>query len=317
VIIVTGGAGFIGSNLVHALNKKGCDDIVIVDNLSNPEKFNNIKNFSISDYFDKNDFIENLESIKKPEAIFHLGACTSTTEKDGLYLMRNNFEYSKKLLQWAMSRRVPFVYASSASVYGNGSDGFKEDRSCENPLNMYAFSKMMFDNYVRRVIHKSPVPLTGVRFFNVYGPQENHKGGMASVIFQFYHQLKKYGEMRLFEGSKEFLRDFVFVDDVVKVILFLYSGEKKGIFNCGTGRARSFYDIAAIMKKGSKPARITIVPFPVELKCKYQSYTCSDPGNLIRAGYKNKFTEIEEGVIKYHHLLESTGGYLEKIPRHH
>jgi len=135
---------------------------------------------------------------------------------------------------------------------------------------------------------------------------------MASVIFQFYNQLKKNGEMKLFEGSRDFSRDFVFVDDVVKVILFLHSGKKRGIFNCGTGRARSFYDIAAIMKKESKASRITFVPFPGELKCKYQSYTCSDPGNLIRAGYRNKFTEIEDGVIKYHRLLESNGGYIER-----
>ncbi len=300
MIIVTGGAGFIGSNIVKGLNDLGEDRIIVVDNLKNAEKVKNLSSLKIYDYVDKEYFVNNLESFKGVRVIFHQGACTNTMEGDGRYVMNNNYEYSKRLLNFCMDSGIRFIYASSASVYGDGKRGFREERECERPLNVYAYSKFLFDDYVRRIIGSSPVQIVGLRYFNVYGPGEGHKGRMASVVYQFYNQIKREGKIRLFEGSDRFKRDFIYVKDVVKVNLFFYEREKiSGIFNCGTGRARSFLDIAEIMREIWGNVEIEFIPFPEELKGKYQTYTCADLKRLREAGYKNKFTSLEEGIKDY------------------
>ncbi len=311
MIIVTGGAGFIGSNLIRGLNQIGIEDILVVDNLANAQKHLNLNRLFITDFVDKHTFLQKLPSLKEVKTIFHQGACSSTTETDGVYMMNNNYEFSKKLLHHCLNQRVDFLYASSASVYGNGAHGFREERVCEYPLNVYAFSKFMFDNYVRSVFAKEkPVSqILGLRYFNVYGCHENHKGNMASVVFHFCNQLKAGGKMKLFEGSENFLRDFIFVEDVVKVNLHFYQSKASGIFNCGTGKARSFMDIASIIQQMEPRATIESIPFPDHLKGKYQTYTQADLSQLQQAGAQEDFTSLEKGVTQYYRQLEQSGGY--------
>ncbi len=311
MIIVTGGAGFIGSNIVKGLNDRGITDILIVDNMSNSQKHLNLNRLKYRDYIDKYDFLERLPEIKNVEAIFHEGACSSTTESDGKYMMKNNYEYSKNLLHYANDNNIKFFYASSASVYGNGDDGFIEDPKCEYPLNVYAFSKFSFDNYVRKMFEEKKIKtqVLGLRYFNVYGYQENHKGSMASVAFHFYNQLES-GKIKLFEGSDGFRRDFVFVEDVVNVNMFFYESGISGIYNCGTGDARSFHDIATIFKSLVPEIEIGFIPFPEHLVGKYQAYTQANLDNLRNAGYDKKFSTLEEGVTKYFNKLKESNGYL-------
>jgi len=313
MIVVTGGAGFIGSNIVKGLNERGIDGITIVDDLKNSEKHKNLNRLEFVDFVDKDDFIENLSNFKniKIEIIFHQGACTNTMEYDGKYMIRNNYEYSKKLLQFAIENKIRFIYASSASVYGNGKNGFREDKMCEYPLNIYAFSKFLFDQYVRRIIDKVGIQIVGLRYFNVYGPQENHKGKMASVVFQFYNQILKEGKIKLFEGSENFKRDFIYVKDVVNVNMFFFDNpDKKGIFNCGTGNARSFLDIAKIMQHlYDKDVKIEFIPFPEQLKGKYQTFTEADLTNLKATGYGNNFYSLEEGIREYIIILKRSNGF--------
>jgi len=304
MIIVTGGAGFIGSNIIKGLNALGEERIVVVDNLENSEKIRNLSSLRIYDYVDKREFIRNIESFRGVNVIFHQGACTNTMENNGRYLMENNYDYSKRLVNFCMESGIRFIYASSASVYGDGSRGFREERECERPLNAYAYSKFLFDEYIRRVIDSSPVQIVGLRYFNVYGPGEWHKGRMASVIYQFYNQVKSEGKIRLFEGSERFKRDFIYIRDVVKVNLFFYEREDiSGIFNCGTGRARSFLEVAEIVSSICNNADIEFIPFPEDLKGKYQAYTCADLSKLRKAGYKDAFTQIEEGIREYIKIL--------------
>ena len=202
MIIVTGGAGFIGSNIVKGLNERGRDDILVVDNLTNMVKFKNIQGLKVMDYMDKIDFAEALKAGKfaheKIDVIFHEGACSDTMEYNGKYMMQNNFEYTKNLMHFAMDRKIQMIYASSASTYGSGAHGFSEKPECEEALNVYAFSKLFFDNYARRYFDKMDSQLVGLRYFNVYGPQENHKGKMASMVFQMYNQWKAEGKVKLF-----------------------------------------------------------------------------------------------------------------------
>ena len=308
MIVVTGGAGFIGSNIVKGLNEAGEDNIIVVDNLSNSGKHLNLNSLSIVDYIDKNDFLENLNKFKDIKTIFHQGACSSTTETDGKYMMSNNFEYSKALLNFSLDYKINFLYASSASVYGNGAEGFTEKRESEYPLNIYGFSKFAFDNYVRLILPKAESQVIGLRYFNVYGPQENHKKRMASVAFHFYNQLCNSGKMTLFEGSNEFCRDFIHVSDTVKINLYFYETKKSGIFNAGTGKARSFYEIAEIMKILNGSGEIEDVDFPSDLKGKYQEFTEADLINLRNVGYKDGFLSLEEGLNQYYDLLTSSDG---------
>ncbi|MCX7821091.1 MAG: ADP-glyceromanno-heptose 6-epimerase [Brevinematales bacterium] len=313
MIVVTGGAGFIGSNIVHKLNERGIYDIIIVDSLKNSAKQRNLNALKFIDFIDKEDFLNNLNSFKKISVIFHNGACSNTMETDGKYMMKNNYEYSKELLAYCVNNKTRFIYASSASVYGNGLNGFREEKNCEYPLNVYAFSKYIFDQYLRNNWSKINTQVVGLRYFNVYGQQENHKGKMASVINHFHNEIKSEGKMKLFEGSDGFLRDFIYVDDVVDVNLFFFDNPLiKGIFNCGTGKAESFLKIAKIMESLYEGTKIEFVPFPDALKGKYQTFTQADLKNLRSVGYKKEFTSLEEGVKKYVKYLKENDGYLTK-----
>jgi ADP-L-glycero-D-manno-heptose 6-epimerase len=312
MIIVTGGAGFIGSNIVKGLNNIGHTDILIVDNLAQTQKYLNMNSLKFSDYIDKQDFLEQLSSLQNVEAIIHQGACSATTELDANYLIRNNYEYSKTLLDYSLENKIPFIYASSASVYGEGDNGFTEKPECEYPLNGYAFSKYIFDNYVRQnVDFENDSPVVGLRYFNVYGYQENHKGSMASVPFHFFNQANTNGEINVFEGSENFLRDFIFIEDVVKVVLFFLEAGKSGIFNCGTGNERSFMDMANIFVELKQNCTINTIPFPEHLKGKYQAFTKADTEQLRAIGYKNEFLSLEEGMKKYLEQLVNTNGLLK------
>jgi len=311
MIVVTGGAGFIGSNIVKGLNKDGIREILIVDNLKNSRKHLNLNSLDFHDFVDKEEFIENINKFGKINIIFHEGACSNTLETDGRYMMKNNYEYSKTLLQYALDKKVRFIYASSASVYGLGKSGFKEERKNEFPLNIYAFSKFMFDQYVRRVAFDRGIQVVGLRYFNVYGPNEHHKGKMASVIYHFHNQIQDDGTIKLFEGSEKFKRDFIYIGCVVKVNLFFMENPNiSGIFNVGTGKAESFLKVAQIMQDLYPNVRIEFIKFPEELRGKYQTFTQANLENLRSVGYEKDFTPIEIGVKKYTEILNSTGGVL-------
>ena len=315
MIIVTGGAGFIGSNLVQGLNARGITDILVVDDLTDGRKCLNLSDARIRDYLDKDDFLQRVQaghSLGPVEAVFHQGACSATTEWDGKFVMRVNYEYTKALLGWTTAQRVPFYYASSASVYGGGSV-FKESRENEHPLNAYAFSKFLFDEHLRPLLPGIGSPVVGLRYFNVYGPREQHKGGMASVAFHMQQQLKTGDTVRLFEGSDGYgpggqERDFIHVDDVVAVNLWLLDHPQvSGIYNCGTGRAQSFNDVAQTVIAHHQRGRIEYIPFPDQLKGRYQSYTQADMGALRQAGYDAPFLSVEQGVQRYMAWLTRRG----------
>ena len=321
-LVVTGAAGFIGSNLVRALNARGVADIIAVDNLAQGDRFRNLADCDIADYLDQDEFLLRLregEFDDELEAVLHQGACSDTLEADGRYMMRNNYRYSVTLLTHCQDNDVPLVYASSAAVYG-GSSVFREEREHEVPLNVYGYSKFQFDQHVRRVLPERTAPVVGLRYFNVYGPREAHKGRMASVVHHFTAQYRTEGRVRLFEGSGGYAageqrRDFVSVEDVVKVNLhFLEHRERAGIFNLGTGHATSFNEVAAAVINAcragdDRPAlgvpelvaegAITYVPFPPELAGKYQSFTQADLTRLRAAGYDAPMLGIDQGVRRY------------------
>ncbi|MGR9088447.1 MAG: ADP-glyceromanno-heptose 6-epimerase [Gammaproteobacteria bacterium] len=308
MIVVTGGAGFIGSNLVKALNDRGVNDIVLVDHLVNGRKMHNLADLDIADYFDKTEFFQKLDSpgfLNQVHAVFHQGACSSTTEWDGRYVMETNYDYSKRLLHWCIARGAPFIYASSASVYGTGQNGFRVERQCECPINMYAYSKFQFDQYVRRLLPEARIPIVGFRYFNVYGPREQHKGAMSSTAFHFNRQIIEDKKARLFEGCDgmadgEQKRDFVHVHDVVDVNLWFWQHpEQRGIFNVGTGRAETFNAVAEAVIAWHGEGRIEYIPFPDHLKGAYQSYTQADISGLREAGYAKEFLTVKQGVAKY------------------
>ena len=308
MIIVTGGAGFIGSNIVKTLNERGVSDILVVDNLKNGVKFKNIADCEIADYMDKEDFIarvrEGQSFADRIEAVFHEGACSSTTEWDGKFIMRNNYAYSKSLLHYCLERGIAYLYASSASVYGGGSV-FSEQREHEEPLNMYGYSKFLFDQYVRRILPAAKSQIVGFRYFNVYGPREQHKGSMSSVAFHANTQVEESGVVKLFEGCDgygdgEQRRDFVYVGDTVDVNLwFMEHPDKSGIFNLGTGRSQPFKDVANAVIDWHGKGRIEYIPFPEHLKGRYQSFTEADITALREAGYEAPFKTVEEGVKLY------------------
>ena len=308
MIAVTGGAGFIGSNIIKGLNDAGEAEILVVDNLSNGEKHLNLNSLSIADYIDKNDYLSNLDKFQNVSTVFHQGACSSTTEQDGKYMMFNNYEYSKILLNYCLKNKINFIYASSAAVYGNGEKGFIEERESEYPLNVYGFSKFAFDNYVRRILPKAESQVMGLRYFNVYGPQENHKGRMASVAFHLFHQLQETGKMKLFEGSAGFNRDFIHVADTVKINLHFYESKTSGIFNAGTGKTRSFEDIARALQHLHGSGELENIPFPEDLRGKYQEFTEAGLNNLRSAGFTEEFMSLEEGVRQYYQQLSDTDG---------
>ena len=306
--IVTGGAGFIGRNLVCALIERGCDDVVVVDDLTDGRKYVNISNLPIADYLDKDEFLERLSTDKRfaknISAILHQGACSDTSEWDGRFMMQNNYSYSRTLLHHCLENKTQYIYASSAAVYG-GSSEFVEDPLFEKPLNVYGYSKIQFDRYVRRVAANSQSQVVGLRYFNVYGPHEQHKGSMASVAYHFNTQIGEDGAARLFKGTDgyadgEQLRDFVYVDDVCNVNLwFLDHPDASGIFNTGTGQAQSFNDVANAVIAWHGKGQIRYVPFPEHLEGAYQSFTRADLTQLRLSGCDVEFRSVADGVKDY------------------
>lgn len=301
MIIVTGGAGLIGSNIIAALNDMGRRDILVVDNLTDGTKFVNLVDLDIADYCDKEDFIASIiagDDFGDIDAIFHQGACSATTEWNGKYLMQNNYEYSKELLHYCLLREIPFFYASSAATYGDKTD-FIEERQFEGPLNVYGYSKFLFDEYVRQILPQATSPVCGFKYFNVYGPREQHKGSMASVAFHLNNQMLKGENPKLFAGSEHFLRDFVYVGDVAKVNLWAWQNGISGIYNCGTGRAESFEQVARAVLNYHGKGEIETIPFPEHLKSRYQEYTQANLTKLRAAGYQAEFKSVAEGVAEY------------------
>ena len=320
--IVTGAAGFIGSNIVKALNQRGITDIVAVDNLTKADKFLNLVDCEVAEYVDKKDFLDVVEAGELGgdiDGLLHQGACSDTMETDGRYMMDNNYRYSLSLLEWCQEEAVPFIYASSASVYGGG-NVFSEERRHESPLNVYGYSKFLFDQAVRARLDEASAQIAGFRYFNVYGPRENHKVRMASVAYHFFNQYRASRKIMLFEGTEGYAhgeqrRDFVSVEDIVKVNLhFLDHPDLSGIFNLGTGRSQTFNDVAvaalnacraldgkeALSLDEIKSQRlIEYIPFPDALKGKYQSFTEADVTKLRAAGYVEPFLTVEQGVASY------------------
>jgi ADP-L-glycero-D-manno-heptose 6-epimerase len=320
-IIVTGAAGFIGSNIVKALGERGEKHVIAVDNLARADKFKNLVDCEIDDYLDKTEFVERFRrgDFGRVRAVFHEGACSDTMETDGRYMMDNNFRYSRDVLDICLAQNTQFLYASSAAVYG-GSSEFVEKREVEKPLNVYGYSKFLFDQVIRQVLPKAESQIAGFRYFNVYGQRENHKARMASVAFHNFNQFRAEGKVKLFGeyngyGAGEQTRDFVSVEDVVKVNLFFFDHpEKSGIFNLGTGRAQPFNDIASTVVNslravdGEAPLSlaelvqrglIEYIPFPDALRGKYQCFTQADQSKLRSAGYEAPFLTVQQGVDRY------------------
>ena len=327
-LLVTGAAGFIGSNLVKALNERGETRIIAVDDLSDGNKFANLADCEIDDYWDKDEALQRLERGKLDRsirAVLHQGACSDTTERDGRFMLRTNYRYSIELLEFCRAGRIPFIFASSAAVYG-ANQHCRESGEGEAPLNVYGYSKLLFDRYLRRRWEEQTAQVVGLRYFNVYGPREQHKGRMASVAWHFLNQFQKEGRVRLFEGSHGYAngeqrRDFVSVEDCVKVNLyFLDHPQVSGIFNVGTGRAQSFNEVASTVintigaVRGAPERAITdlvaekcieYIPFPEDLRGRYQAFTQADLSALRAAGYPEPFLSVQQGVRQYcERLLE-------------
>ncbi len=307
MIIITGGAGFIGSNLVKQLNEQGRRDILVVDDLEDGTKFVNLADCDIADYLDKDEFLERVwagDNFGKVDALFHEGACSATTEWNGKFMMQNNYQYSKDLLHFCLDKTIPFLYASSASVYGAG-PVFKEDRAHEHPLNVYGYSKFQFDQYVRNILPDADSQVIGFRYFNVYGPREQHKGSMASVAYHLNEQLLRGENPKLFEGCDGYpdggqKRDFIYVGDVCDVNLWCWQeNAPSGIYNLGTGNAEPFQAVAEAVIAYHGRGRIEYIPFPDHLKGRYQSFTEADMQALRSAGYSKPFKSVAEGVSAY------------------
>ena len=318
MIIITGASGFIGSIVAKEISKIIRNQkLVLVDKFTKPNKWKNILGFKYYDFIDRDFFINNLEIYKNQiKTIVHLGACTNTMETDVNYLMQTNYEYSKTLCKFSLENNIKFIYASSASVYGNGEHGFKDDDSIHykfKPLNPYAFSKWLFDNWIIENNYQDKV--IGLRFFNVFGPNEYHKKTMASVIYRAFPMAKEHGLVKLFksyvsnisDGEQE--RDFIYVKDVAKVIIFFLNetNKKFGIFNLGTGTARSFNDLAkGLLTALKKDIKIEYIDMPIEIRNKYQYYTVADLNKLRRAGYKEDFTSLETAIKEYVSIINKT-----------
>jgi ADP-L-glycero-D-manno-heptose 6-epimerase len=319
MIIVTGGAGFIGSAIIAALNKRSINDIIIVDQLGSDERWKNLANLSFADYIDKDDFLQLAmeKRISGPiKAVFHLGACTDTTEKDADYLVKNNYEYTKLLAQWAVESKIRFIYASSAATYGDGSQGFSDDEEkIENlrPLNMYGYSKQLFDLWAKRtgLLEK----IAGLKYFNVFGPNEYHKGNMRSFVLKAFEQISSTSKVRLFKSCNphyadgEYVRDFIYVKDAVDMTLFFFDNPRIfGLYNIGTEKARSWNDLVkAVFAAMNKEPKIEFIDMPENLRSQYQYYTEADITKLRKAGYKKQITSLEDAIKDYvqNYLVEN------------
>lgn len=309
MIIVTGGAGFIGSCVVRSLNEAGCSDIVIVDNISETDKWMNMRNKKYIKYVHKSKFLEELPTYEKVEAIVHMGAQSSTTERDFDYLWENNFEYTKALWNYCAEKHISFIYASSAATYGDGSLGFNDRMDIDQllPLNGYGYSKQLFDQWVKHQAKTFPAQYCGLKFFNVYGPNEYFKGSMASMVFHGFNQIKETGKVKLFKSCNPNykdggqLRDFVYVKDICKVIMWLLVNKHvSGLFNVGTGRAQSFAELAeATFHALDLEPNIEYIDMPEKLRGKYQYYTKAEMSRLYDAGYPYHFADVENGVRDY------------------
>jgi len=329
--IVTGGAGFIGSNIVHELNAHGITDILIVDNFANARKFQNLHGARYVDYLDKREFRRAIRDkslgISRIEAILHQGACSNTLEDDGVYMLDNNFECTKEILCFAIDKGVPLVFASTAAIYGlSGPGRFTLTLENERPLNIYGYSKLVFDNYFRNELALGRIPITavGLRYFNVYGPREHHKGRMASVIHHFTKQMKELGKVRLFAGTGgyrdgEQRRDFVYVRDLARLNMFFAQigpyapkvgeGAKvyRGLANAGSGKARTFNDVAKSLMSVHGECPIEYIPFPADLEGRYQHFTEADLTALRELGYDGPMTELEPGITETYETLAAIG----------
>lgn len=328
-VVVTGGAGFIGSNIVRGLNARGIDDIIVVDDLTQGDKFRNLVDLRIADYVDADDFYAVFADggFGAVEAVFHEGACSDTMETDGKYVMDNNYAVSCSLFEACQERGARLLYASSAAVYG-GSDTFREAPEFEAPLNVYGYSKLLFDQRMRREcgpdFGKVQAQVAGFRYFNVYGPREQHKGRMASVAFHQFNQFREHGKVRLFGeyggyGPGQQVRDFVYVDDVVAVNLWFFDHpQQSGIFNLGTGRAQPFNDVAVGVINALHPGGVAdaadavaqglleYIPFPDALRGKYQCHTEADLAALRATGCDHVFVDVATGVGHYMRVLSSS-----------
>ena len=310
MIVITGGSGFIGSNLVYTLNKNNFHEILIVEELDTyKEKFSNIKDLKYIDCVDKKYFLKDIKNsnksfIKNIDYIFHLGACTKTTEQDRDYILSTNFDYSKNILEFCANSNVNLTYASSASVYGSGKE-FHEDPKNESFLNHYAESKLMFDQYYRENQTNIKSQVVGLRYFNVFGPREHHKEVMSSVIYHFYQQMLDEKKIKLFKGSHgyndgEQRRDFIFVEDTIQVKLwFMNNPHISGIYNVGTGTSRTFNDVASAVLLYFGTGEIEYINFPSNLENQYQAFTEADITNLRSVGYQKEFTKLEKGILEY------------------
>jgi ADP-L-glycero-D-manno-heptose 6-epimerase len=311
MIIVTGGAGFIGSAIIAALNKRGIDDIIVVDRLGSDARWKNLVNLSFADYVDKEDFLQlALEKRIGPpvKAIFHLGACSDTTETDADFLIKNNYEYTKLLAQWAVDSKIRFIYASSAATYGDGSQGFSDDEEKIDqlrPLNMYGYSKQLFDLWAKRtgLLEK----IVGLKYFNVFGPNEYHKGNMRSFVIKAFEQINATGKVRLFKSCNpkyadgEYVRDFIYITDAVEQTLFFFDNPRiNGLYNIGTGKARSWNDLVkAVFAAMNKEPRIEYIDMPENLRSQYQYFTEADITKLHKAGCKKQNITLENAITDY------------------
>ena len=322
MIIVTGGAGFIGSALIAELNKRGVTDILVVDELGTDDKWKNLRNLSFADYIEKEDFLEVVVENKLSatiEAVLHMGACTSTTETNASYLIKNNYEYTKLLAQWAVEGDIRFIYASSAATYGDGSAGFSDDEEkidSLRPLNMYGCSKQLFDLWARRTGLSKKI--AGLKYFNVFGPNEYHKADMRSFVLKAFEQIIAAGKVQLFKSHKpkykdgQQLRDFIYIKDAVDMTLFFLDNPgTAGLFNIGTGKARTWNDlVTAVFAAIGKKPNIEYIDMPESIRDQYQYFTEADITKLHSAGCNKKPTSLEDAIKDYVQNYLQKDGYL-------
>ena len=306
-IIVTGGAGFIGSAIVWRLNQLGHDDILIVDRADETDKWKNLAPLKFADYIDADDFIDDLDDFKDARVVFHLGACSSTTETDADYMLRNNYQFTQDLARWAVKQRIRFVYASSAATYGDGSAGMSDgtdDLDKLRPLNIYGYSKHLFDQYAFR--HGMFDRIVGLKYFNVFGPNEDHKGDMRSLVNKAFGQINETGKLKLFKSANpdyadgEFGRDFVYVKDAVEMTLHFMDRTDGGLFNVGSGRMNTWNALAdAIFRVLDLPKNVEFIDMPENLRDKYQYHTQADLKRIRDAGYTAETTQLDQAVEDY------------------